>query len=79
MGSKPSSRRSSHAPTVTKPLQEQSKNPKAEKSRDTFSPHEVPEDDKQKMDRQDSVSNRDLMISYSHQDKEVMANLRGEK
>lgn len=79
MGSKPSTGRresKNEKPSV----QPQPKPTKTVGSGDTFSPHEVPEiSDKHDIKRQESVSNRDLMISYSHNDKEMMAKLRGEK
>lgn len=81
MGSKPSTGRHESKPEHEKPsVQPQSKPTKTVGSGDTFSPHEVPEmSDKHDIKRQESVSNRDLMISYSHVDKEMMAKLRGEE
>lgn len=78
MGSKPSTGRSESKPENKKPsVQPQPKPTKTVGSGDTFSPHEVPEiSDKHDIKRQESVSNRDLMISYSHIDKEMMAKLR---
>jgi hypothetical protein len=81
MGSKPSTprpKRETADPKIN--VKPQTRSTKAVKSESTFAPHEVPDDvGKPGLDRQDSVSNRDLMISYSHQDKEVMAKLRGKK
>ncbi|XP_062582549.1 uncharacterized protein LOC134244307 [Saccostrea cucullata] len=76
MGSKPSTRRHETLNTIkrTQPNTQSTRNVKSE---NTFSPHEVPENsDKSDVKRQDSVSCRDLMISYSHQDKEMMAKLK---
>lgn len=80
MGSKPSTPRPKKETFDSKnPVKPQTKRTKDVKSENTFAPHEVPDDvDKPDLNRQDSVSNRDLMISYSHQDKEIMAKLRGE-
>ncbi|XP_061197152.1 uncharacterized protein LOC133205368 [Saccostrea echinata] len=76
MGSKPSTRQK-ETPTTIKSTQPKTQSTGTEKSENTFSPHEVPENpDKSDLKRQESVSNRDLMISYSHQDKEMMAKLR---
>lgn len=81
MGSKPSTGRHESKPEHEKlSVQSQSKPTRTVGSEDTFSPHEVPEmSDKHDIKRQESVSNRDLMISYSHVDKEMMAKLRGEE
>lgn len=81
MGSKPSTGRRESKPEYEKPsVQAQPKPTRTVGSGDTFSPHEVPENlDKHDIKRQESVSNKDLMISYSHNDKEMMAKLRGEK
>lgn len=81
MGSKPSTGRRESKPENEKPsVQAQPKPTRTVGSGDTFSPHEVPENlDKHDIKRQESVSNKDLMISYSHNDKEMMAKLRGEK
>ncbi|XP_048747306.1 uncharacterized protein LOC125659614 [Ostrea edulis] len=78
MGSKPSTPRPKKETFDSKnPVKPQTKRTKDVKSENTFAPHEVPDDvDKPDLNRQDSVSNRDLMISYSHQDKEIMAKLR---